>query len=39
MVEFNREHYNTLETDEARAAYMVECFGEDDAAKAAALAE
>lgn len=38
MVEFNKEHYATLATDEDRAVYLTECFGEDQAAKDAAVA-
>jgi hypothetical protein len=38
MVEFNREHYDTLATDEDRAVYMTECFGDDQEAKDAAVA-
>ena len=36
MVEFNREHFDALILDEDRAAYLTECFGEDQAAKEAA---
>lgn len=38
MVEFNREHFDSLVDDAARAAYLTECFGDDQAAKDAAVA-
>lgn len=37
MVEFNKEHYVTLALED-RAAYLTECFGDDQAAKDAAVA-
>lgn len=37
MVDFNREAYVALETQEERDVYLTECFGEDEAAKAAAI--
>lgn len=39
MIDFNKEAYVALETDELKAAYLTECFGEDQAAKDAAVAE
>lgn len=38
MVEFNKEDYTALTDDAARAEYMTACFGEDQAAKDAAVA-
>ena len=38
MIEFNKEAYVALETEELKAAYLVECFGEDEVAKEAAIA-
>ena len=34
---FNKEHYATLAVED-QAAYMTECFGDDEAAKEAAVA-
>lgn len=35
---FDKAHYEGLETDELKTAYMTECFGDDAAAKEAAMA-
>ena len=37
MVNFELNVYTALETDEARAEYMTACFGDDQAAKDAAV--
>lgn len=37
MIDFNLNTYAALDTDEAKVAYLTECFGDDQAAKDAAI--
>lgn len=37
MVEFNRAKYMEFITNESKEAYLTECFGNDEDAKAAAI--